>query len=607
MPVIRLPERGSAISFTPGPSLLEILASAGIMPPSPCGAAGLCGKCAVIVTGGEIPPPTEQESRLFSADDLARGRRLACGLFPGTDLDLDLPREDRDAVILADGYLPDFRLEPSLSKKTVVPDQKPARSYEADIAAALGEHRLPARLLRGLSFPGDRLTAVYDGDELLALESGDTTARLHGLAVDIGTTTVVAALVDLRTGRELAAKTAINPQKRWGFDVLTRLGFVMEHPDRGARLLQRAVTDCINALARELAAETGVDLAQVYSIAVAANTTMLHLLLGIDPSPLGRAPYTPPFVGAKRLPAADIGLVAAPGAMLYCLPSVSAYIGADIVAGMYVAGLQAARDTVLFIDIGTNGEIVLAHDGRLCACSCAAGPALEGMNISCGMRACAGAVEEVRLSEHGLTLATIGDAPAIGVCGSGLLSAISTFLRVGCIQPRGRLVRAADLAAGDPRQAFLCERDGRPALRLGGDETEIVLTQKDVRQVQLAKGAIVAGFLSLLERHGLTMEDVDRVLVAGQFGAHLPVESLAGCGIIPEQLCQRVSYLGNTSKSGAYLALLSVAARRIMDVLAETVDYLELSRLEDFDRRFIACLDFPTCGVAPVSRRGPAI
>ncbi|WP_428559887.1 MAG: ASKHA domain-containing protein [Solidesulfovibrio sp. DCME] len=593
MPVIRLPECGRAVAYAPGPSLLDILAEAGLMPPSPCGAAGICGKCAVTVTGGDIPPPSQQEQGLFSASALAQGRRLACGLFPQADLDVDVPLDGRGGVILADGYLPDFRLEPSLAKRTVVLDPGPAGSHEAGLAAALGETGVPARVLRGLSFAPGQRTAVYDDGELLALEAGDTTARLFGLAVDIGTTTVVAALVDLRTGLELAAETAINPQKRWGFDVLTRLGYVMEHPGEGVALLQRAVVDCVNGLIRKLAARTGVAAREIYALVVAANTTMLHLLLGVDPSPLGLAPYTPPFTAAKRLPAAAVGLAAGPGAVLYCLPSVSAFVGADIVAGLQVAGLGEARDTALFIDIGTNGEIVLAHEGKLCACSCAAGPALEGMNISCGMGACAGAVEAVRLSGEGLELATIGGAPPAGVCGSGLLSAVTAFLRAGCILPRGNLVKASGLAADDPRRPLLCERDGKPALRLGPGEAGLALTQKDVRQVQLAKGAILSGLLALLERHGLGVEAVDRVLIAGQFGRHLPVDSLTGCGILPARLGDRVSYLGNTAKSGATLALLSLAARRGMDLLAARVDSLELSRLKDFDRRFVACLDFP--------------
>ena len=593
MPAIRIPERGRVLDGRPGRSLLYTLAAAGLMLPSPCGAAGLCGKCAVTVAGDSLPPPTEQERSLFPEEQLALGRRLACTLYPEADLDVALPQEAAESAILSDGYLPPFRLDPALVKKAVRLGAQPAGSLAARLAAALGEKKIPARLLRGLAWENDCLTATFDDGRLVALQTGDSADRRYGLAVDIGTTTVVAALLDLRTGRELAVRSAINPQTSQGFDVLSRLGFVMEQPDERVRTLQQSVVACINILAGELAAVTGLPPGSIDTLAVAANTTMLHLLLGIDPSSLGRAPFTPVFTDAQNLPAAEIGLTAAPGARLYCLPPVSAYIGADIVAGMQVAGLAQAPGTTLFIDIGTNGEMVLASGGRLLACSCAAGPALEGMNISYGMRASLGAIEDVAVTPTGLVLTTIGNAPPTGLCGSGILAAISVFLEIGLILPRGTLVKEQALAADDPRRIHLCTRDGKPALRLVGGDSPICITQKDVRQVQLAKGALLSGLFALLKQAGLPLPAIDRVLIAGQFGAHLPVASLTGCGIIPRALGDKVAYLGNTSKSGASLALLSHAARGEMETLAQNVQYLELSTRNGFDRLFVTCLDFP--------------
>ena len=593
MPAIRIPERGRVLDSRPGRSLLEALAAAGLMLPSPCGAAGLCGKCAVTVAGDSLPPPTEEERALFTGEELALGRRLACTFFPAADLDVALPQAATESAILSDGYLPPFRLDPALVKKVVRLKPQSAGAHAALLAAALGETEIPARLLRGLDWDNDCLTATFDDAKLVALQAGDRADQRYGLAVDIGTTTVVAALLDLRTGRELAACSAINPQTSQGFDVLSRLGFVMEQPDERVRTLQQAVVACINTLAGELAAATGLPPGSIDTLAVAANTTMLHLLLGIDPSSLGRAPFTPVFTDAQSLPAAAIGLTAAPGARLYCLPSVSAYIGADIVAGMQVAGLAQAPGTTLFIDIGTNGEMVLASGGRLLACSCAAGPALEGMNISCGMRASLGAIEDVAVTLAGLVLTTIGNAPPTGLCGSGILAAMSTFLEMGLILPRGNLVKEQALADDDPRRAYLCLRDGKPALRLVGGDSPVVVTQKDIRQVQLAKGALLSGLYALLGQAGLTPDAIDRVLIAGQFGAHLPVASLTGCGIIPHALAGKVAYLGNTSKSGASLALLSKPVRTDMEALARNVRYLELSTLDGFDRLFVACLDFP--------------
>ncbi|KHK03954.1 ASKHA domain-containing protein [Desulfovibrio sp. TomC] len=593
MPAIRILKRSRVLDNRPGRSLLETLAAAGLMLPSPCGAAGLCGKCAVAVAGTNVPPPTEQECALFTEEELALGRRLACTLFPEADLDVTLPQAATESAILSDGYLPPFRLEPALVKKAVRLEPQPAASHAVRLAAALGEKRIPARLLRGLDWDDDSLTATFDDGRLVAVQAGDRAGRRCGLAVDIGTTTVVAALLDLDTGRELAARSAINPQTSQGFDVLSRLGFVMEQPEERVCTLQQAVVACVNTLAGELAAEAGLPPGAIDTLAVAANTTMLHLLLGIDPSSLGRAPFTPVFTDAISLPAAEIGLTAAPGARLYCLPSVSAYISADIVAGMQAAGLAQAPGATLFIDIGTNGEMVLANGGRLLACSCAAGPALEGMNISCGMRASLGAIEDVAVTQAGLVLTTIGNAPPTGLCGSGILAAIRTFLEIGLILPRGNLVKEQTLAADDPRRAHLCTWDGKPALRLVAGDSPVVVTQKDIRQVQLAKGALLSGLYALLEQAGLTLDAIDRVLIAGQFGAHLPVASLTGCGIIPRTLGEKVAYLGNTSKSGACLALLSQAARGDMEALAQNVRFLELSTLEGFDRLFVTCLDFP--------------
>ncbi len=592
MPVIRLREGGTLPAYEPGKTLLEILAEAGVMPPSPCGGTGVCGKCAVTILAGRVADPTEDERRLFTEKDLAGGRRLACQVSPEEDLEVSLPGEVASSGILSEGYLPDFALDPPLAAKTVSLDGATAASHEERVTSALGKKSLSVQLLRDLPWKSDRLTAIFDEGEVIALESGNGPERLCGLAVDIGTTTVVVSLADLATGRELAARSAINPQKSRGFDVLSRLSFIMEHPGDGLPALQRAVVDCLNELAREACREAGTDICSIYAVTVAANTAMTHILLGIDPSSLGMTPFTPVSTSAKKLPAAEVGLRAGKGASLYCLPSVSAYIGADIVAGIHVAALRTRRETVLFVDIGTNGEIVLSHGGKLYACSCAAGPALEGMNISCGMRAAPGAVEDVRITESGITLKTIGDAPPAGLCGSGVLAAVREFLRIGLIRPRGNLVKERELDDHDPRKAHVCSRDGKPAFRLTSDETCLYLTQKDIRQVQFAKGALLSGVLSLLERSGLTVGDIDRVFIAGQFGAHLPSSSLTGCGIIPEALGEKITYLGNTSKSGALMALLSTAARREMESLAGSVNYLELSSLEGFDRIFVECLDF---------------
>lgn len=414
----------------------------------------------------------------------------------------------------------------------------------------------------------------------------------YGVAVDIGTTTAALDLVRLSDGKILACGSMLNAQKQFGQDVLTRITYEYDHGESAVAELQKAIVDSLNLEIRKLCQKTGVWENDIREIDVAANCTMMHMLLGVDARSIGRAPYQPVFTKAQRLQAADIGLLPETGAKLYCLPSVSAYIGADIVAGARVCGLHEEKERVLFIDIGTNGEIVLASDGKLLSCSCAAGPALEGMNISCGMRAADGAVEDVRIMEEGVRLTTIGDTVPEGLCGSGILAAVKELLKHEMVKKTGVFVKKESLEEKDYRY---------PMIRLDGKKREFVLdpqrnlylTQGDIRQVQLAKGAILSGFTALLKLAGIEMKDLNKVLIAGQFGAHLPSEFLTGVGILPKEVEDRLVYVGNTSKTGAYMTLLSGKVKEEMSELAGNISYLELAETENYERIFTESMIFP--------------
>ena len=338
----------------------------------------------------------------------------------------------------------------------------------------------------------------------------------YGVAVDIGTTTAALDLVRLSDGEVVAQGAMLNAQKQFGQDVLTRITYEYDHPDTGAADLQAAIVDSLNTEMEKLCGQAGICREEIQRIHVAANCTMLHMLLGVDARSIGRAPYRPEFTKAQKLKAAGIGLRAGEETMLYCLPSVSAYIGADIVAGVRVCGLHEETEKVLFIDIGTNGEIVLAGGGHLLSCSCAAGPALEGMNISCGMRAADGAVEDVRITEDGIRLTTIGDGEPEGLCGSGILAAVKELLRTGLIKKTGVFVKKDALDPKDYRYDLIRLNGTKRELILD-DERDLFITQGDVRQVQLAKGAILSGFTALLKKAGIEMKDLQKVLIAGQF------------------------------------------------------------------------------------------
>lgn len=601
MPDMTIRPSGKTYTYEPGKSLLDILLEQKIFVDNPCNGKGVCGKCRVKILSGSLPPAHPTEKELLRQGELEKGIRLACLVTPQEDLEIELIQREREHEVLTTGYMPALIFDCDITKQ-VIKIAKPGLngqiSFEDQVREQIRAEELDLSVLAAEKYVHGTMTAVSHGGQIIQLEQGDTSDALYGAAIDIGTTTVVCALIDMHTGEELANISAINAQKHYGLDVLTRITYASEYPETGAADLQRAIVDALNDMLREICRQAGVQRENIYEIAVAANCTMMHMLLGIDAVSIGKAPYAPMFVRARDIPASQIGLRAAKGARLYCLPAVSAYIGADIVAGAHVCGLKRADKNILFIDIGTNGEIVLSNHGKLLCCSCAAGPALEGMDIRCGMRAAQGAVEDVRITGAGVEVKVIGGGQPAGICGSGILAAVKELLRTGLVRPNGAFIKKEQLDPADYRF---------PMIQLDGKKREFVLaespgplliTQKDIRQVQLAKGAILSGFTALLNKAGIAMEDLDKVLVAGQFGAHLPADSLTGTGILPVEVEDKIEYVGNSSKTGAYMALMSAQVKREMEKLALHMDYMELGATEGYERLFSDCLVFPSVKTA---------
>ena len=596
--------------FSTGDTLLEILANHGRAPESPCAGKGTCGKCRVRILHGELSPPSEEEERHLTREERGQGLRLSCQAMPLGDVHLSL-LEAKSQVhdILTDGEMPEIDLAPWIAKRviTLTPEAlKSGRSHEALIEGALNAPLDPEEpaLLASLatSLHSGEITAICTGDRILGLESGNTYDQLYGIAVDIGTTTVVAALIDLTSGQEMGCESAISPQKEYGLDVLSRIDFVRRE-ETGLRTLQEAMVTCLNELTQSLAHQARINATHIYEISIAANATMMHLLLGVDTHAIGRSPFATVFSRSQYLPATTIGLKLAPFARLYCLPGVSSYIGADIVAGIEVSQLAKGKKNRLLIDMGTNCELVLAKAGTLTACSCAAGPALEGMNISCGMRAAEGAIQDVTMESGTITVDVIGGKTPTGICGSGILAAISEISRTGLMAKTGRLKKAADLTGDAAAFApFLIEENGKRAVAIASGPQKIIITQDDIRQVQLAKGAILSGIHSLLESMEITMEALDEVIIAGQFGAHLSVESLMGIGLLPRNLAGKIRYIGNASKTGARICLLSKKIRTEMEMVATQVHYIELATKKGYERLFTRCLSFSETLEAPRPR-----
>lgn len=590
--------------YEPGKTLLELLLEHRIFIDNPCNGKGICGKCKVRIIEGEAGAVSGTEKSLLKQEELKEGIRLSCLVRPEGDLRIELLQKERKHEVLTEGYVPEFALEPDI-RKQVIRIHKPSiddqTSYEEQLCRQLSNVEVPFSAISGEHFTeGTKTAVIYEKKDaspfLLAVEEGDTSDALYGAAIDIGTTTVVTSLVDMRSGKELAHASMINAQKHFGLDVLTRITYELEHREDGAEKLQKAIVQSVNDMISEVCRKAGVEREQIYELTVGANCTMMHMLLGADAVSLGRAPYAPMFVSAKDISAESIGIHVAKGGRIYCLPSVSAYIGADIVAGAYVCELQKAKENVLFIDIGTNGEIVLSDHGKLLCCSCAAGPALEGMNISSGMRAAEGAIEDVRIRKDGIEIDVIGGKEPDGICGSGILAVVKELVKCGFVKKGGAFVKPDKLEEDDWRRSMLRTNGTKREFVVAKNPRKILITQGDVRQVQLAKGAILSGFYALLKKAGKTMEELDKVMVAGQFGAHLPAESLIGVGILPNDVKDKLVYVGNSSKTGAYLALLSGSAKREMEELAHHMDYMELGATEGYERLFAECLNFPSQG-----------
>ncbi len=602
MSILTIEESDVLCNYREGDNLLDILQENGVILESPCGGKGYCGKCKVQLIDGNTNELTEEELRHLTKKEIDDGIRLSCLVYPKGPIQVKLlNKEEKNYKGLSDGYTPTIDLNPLIHKK-VIKLEKPSLenniSYEELLERAIGIEISYDNIgiLKSLAdvHKGEETTLVYWDDKLIGIESGDTKNKLYGVAVDIGTTTVVVSLIDLNTGIEIESETSINPQKEYGLDVLSRIEYVKRKED-GLYLLQKAIVDCINALLEGLCIKNNIETQNIYEIAVGANATMMHLLLGIDTITIGKSPYATIFSKEKNILANSIGLKIATFGRLYCLPGVSSFIGADIVAGAVVAGLKHTKDNVFFIDIGTNGEMILSKGGKLASCSCAAGPALEGANISCGMRAAEGAIEGIQINEDGISLQIIGDVEPVGICGSGILEAMAELNEKGLIMKSGRLKKKEDLESEgrDVLAQHIVEEDKKRKFVICKTKDKVLsLSQEDIRQVQLAKGAISSGFYALVDFMGMDIEELDSIVIAGQFGRHLKISSLTGVGIIPENLKDKIKYIGNSSKTGAMICLLSKEARKEMEYVAKDIEYFELSTKEGYEKLFTKCLTF---------------
>ena len=601
---------GRDVRVPPGVSVFDAASWNGIAIDSTCGGHGTCRKCKVQLTSG-TSPITRHDVRTFSQTELADGWRLACLVKATRDLALTVPPLVTRPKASTVGVGRQVILRPNVQKRYVELDEPSLGDQRTDyerLTGALDDldvrpdlhalRRLPT-VLRASDF---KVTAVVVDEDLIDVEPGDTTGRRYAVAFDLGTTTVVATLLDLDTGTPVAVASMLNRQQPFGGDVITRISATMMDPAALGRL-QELAQSTLRDLVLEVCAEGGVQAGEVYEIALGGNATMTALLLGIDPEPLGVAPFIQSSADWPVLLGSDLGLGEAvhPRARAYVFPALGAYVGGDIVAGMLASGIDRDKRVRLFIDVGTNCEIVATDGERIVATAAPAGPAFEGGAIRCGMRAAEGAVEVVKLTDDNVTLGVIGDVDPVGICGSGLVDAVAELARVGLLDATGRFIPQEEAAA---RHTGLVDRLGavgeervfilhRPSPDAEPSEC-VYLSQRDVRELQFAKAAISTGWTLLLEELGVEAREVQQVLLAGSFGSYLSPASAIRVGLVPKLSVLRIVSAGNVAGEGAKMALLSARERAGAQALLTEVTYVELSDRPDFNDRFVDLLAFPS-------------
>jgi len=582
----------------PGTTLFSAAHWIGLPIDSTCGGRGTCGKCKVQVLEGGAEITTADRKQLRPGE-LEAGWRLSCQAKVYEDTTVTVPELLRvpkaatmgvNRLVLLD---PNVRkvyvelTEPSLEdQRSDVERLRDALTAEGfDMKSDLRVLRTLPAVLRAAEF---KVTAVLGGDQLIAVEPGDTREESYGIAFDLGTTTVVGTLMNLRTGMAEAVRSTLNGQAPFGADVISRISHGMQG-DEAKEELREAIQRTMNGILAELYESAGVDRNRVYEMVIVGNATMLHLLLGIDATPISMMPFTPAFREPLYLPARDVGLDIHPAGYVQTLPVIGAYVGADIVAGVIATGLAREDKMRVFVDVGTNGEIVLGSVKRVLCTAAPAGPAFEGSQIRCGMRATDGAIEGVTLTDRVELQVIGGDIPPKGLCGSGLVDTVAQLRLAGLLDAGGKM-RSREEVPEHPLSDRLIMIDGVRAFLLAEN---VYLSQRDVRELQFGKGSIATGIKVLMDVMGVTATDLDEVLLGGSFGSYLNPESAKIIGLVPPVEVDRILSVGNTAGEGAKMSLLSFRERQVAFELPEKIEYVELSGRSDFNDSFVSVLAFP--------------
>jgi len=611
IPLIVLPEN-RRLEAEPNVTILKAAQAGGIDITATCGGRGRCTSCRVKFVSGSIPPPTIMDELQLGGDLVREGYRLSCQCRVTEPITVQVaPPLDEQAfqILGADSRFQDVAraaIDAGIAKQVVKASLPVDENHQTSdleellhVAGRTTDDVSPA-LLRDLpatlrAHDGE-VTVTTFGRQVISVETGDTTLMKFGLAVDIGTTSVVTTLIDLESGEQLASVSSLNPQAAFGGDLMSRLAFAQFNPVN-LRKLHTRIIGLLNQHVEETVRQSGVPARSIYKVVVVGNTCMHHIVLGIDPSHVGAAPYAPVMRHPVVLPAHELFLKVNPEARVCLLPIVAGFVGADTMGVVLATRIYESPETRIVVDIGTNGEVVLGSKTHLWACSAPAGPALEGAQLKHGMRGALGAIDRVTITDD-VEVHTIGEASAIGICGSGTIDALAQMLDAGILDHTGLIQvdkrdqlppRLRDrVGVRDDMRQFILVHAGE-----AGATADIVLTQGDVREVQLAKGAIASGMAMLQHVAGIPNDRIAELMLAGGFGNYLSIKSALRIGLIPQLPAEKIRYVGNAALLGAQLCLVSETERLRSEGIARSIEHVSLAMHPAFQDIFVECLSFP--------------
>jgi uncharacterized 2Fe-2S/4Fe-4S cluster protein (DUF4445 family) len=602
---------GRTVYVLDGTTIYEATGEAGIIVKADCGGVGTCGHCRVKVVRGDYEQRGSE--RFLTEKEMREGTLLACRTQVKGEMVVEIPLTSRlfDQKILTEGIDRELKLSPNVKKQFVEvaePSLEDQRSDLDRVLDALGRkaestrvpvdvlRRLPDKLRKG----GYKTTIVLNDEELIGIETGDKSGKNYGAAFDIGTTTVVGYLLDLNSGKQLAVASRTNPQTSFGDDVISRINHAGSNPD-GLEELQERIVSCMNEILTELCDTARIERKFIYELTTTGNTTMSHLFLKINPKHLALYPYVGVLRSNIDIRARELGMHINRYGKVYSMPNIAGFVGGDTVAVILSSEMHTDDRMRFAIDIGTNGELVMGNRKRLVACSTAAGPAFEGARITYGMRAADGAIEKVLIGEREVEVVTIGNAKAVGLCGTGLIDAIAELLKAGVINRNGKMLKPGELQGEVPdfvrERIVQHEKHGTSFVLVDGSQSQtgenILLTQKDVRETQLAKGAIFAGYQLLKRVLEVEDEDIEELLLAGAFGNYIRREQAKRIGLLPDIPTEKIKFIGNAAGTGAKMVLIAKELRKEACEISRNTEYIELAVRADFQHVFADSMFFP--------------